>query len=147
DPMLLPVVSPRQMRFMAKDSLFTNPVLGALIRCGGGFPVKRLSADRGALNEFLRQIKLGYPVLIFPQGTRGGAKVQAGVGFLAVNSGAPVVPIYISGTDKVLPKGEKLPRRTPVTVTFGEPFTLPQDTPYAEAAQKVMERVNALAQP
>lgn len=145
DPILLPVVCPRQMRFMAKDSLFRNPVLGALIRWGGGFPVRRSSADRAAMKEFLRQLKLGYAVLIFPQGTRGGSKVQVGVGFFAVSSGAPVVPVYIDGTEKVLPKGEKFPRRTPVTVTFGVPFSLPRDMPYEDAAEKVMEKINALA--
>ena len=146
DPVLLPVVSPRRMRFMAKEELFRNPVLGWMIRTGGGFPIRRSSADRGALNEFIHQLELGYPVLIFPQGTRGGTRIQAGVGFLAVTSGVPVVPVYIEGTAKVLPKGAKFPKRTSVSVTFGKPFTLPKDLPYAEAAQKVMEQINALAQ-
>jgi 1-acyl-sn-glycerol-3-phosphate acyltransferase len=144
DPVLLPVVSPRQMRFMAKDSLFKNPFFGALIRCGGGIPLKRGAADRGALGEALHEIKRGYPVLIFPQGTRGGVKIQAGVGFLAVNSGAPVVPICIEGTDRVLPKGASFPKRSSVKVTFGKPMTFRTGTSSQEAADQVMEAINAL---
>jgi 1-acyl-sn-glycerol-3-phosphate acyltransferase len=144
DPMLLPTVSPRQMRFMAKEELFRNPVMGWVIRTGGGFPIRRSSADRSALNEFLHQLELGYPVLIFPQGTRGGTKIQGGVGFLAATSGVPVVPIFVQGTDKVLPKGAKFPKRTPVTVTFGKPFKMPSGMPSQEAAEKVMAAILAL---
>ena len=144
DPVLLPVVCPRQMRFMAKDALFSNPALGALIRCGGGFPIRRGKADRNALNEFLRQLELGYPVLIFPQGTRGGEKIQSGVGFLAVKSGKPVLPVYIEGTDQALPKGKSLPRRHPVKVVFGEPRVFdPQEAPEV-VAEKVMAAIFAL---
>ncbi len=141
DPMLLPVVCPRQMRFMAKDSLFTNPVLGALIRTGGGFPIRRGRADRAALTEFLKQLEIGYPVLIFPQGTRSGEKIQAGVGFLAVKSGKPVVPVYIEGTDKVLPKGKSFPQRHPVKVVFGKPLTFGPDEDPQVVAQKVMAAI------
>ena len=144
DPMLLPVVCPRQMRFMAKDSLFSNPVLGALIRTGGGFPIRRGRADRGALTEFLHQLDLGYPVLIFPQGTRGGEKPQAGVGFLAVKSGKAVLPTYIEGTDQVLPKGKSFPQRHPVKVIFGEPLSFGPNEEPDVVAQKVMAAIFAL---
>ncbi|MEI6438124.1 MAG: lysophospholipid acyltransferase family protein [Candidatus Omnitrophota bacterium] len=144
DPVLLPVVSPRRIRFLAKDSLFAHPVFGALIRFGGGIPLKRGSADRGALTEVLQSLKDGWPVLVFPQGTRGGEKVQAGVGFLAVKSGVPVVPIYIEGTDKVLPKGAKLPKRTSVKVIFGKPIVFSSDVDSTAAAQQVMQAILAL---
>jgi 1-acyl-sn-glycerol-3-phosphate acyltransferase len=144
DPMLLPVVCPRQMRFMAKDSLFSNPVLGWIIRTGGGFPVKRGRPDKGAMDEFLRQLGLGYPVLIFPQGTRGGERPQAGVGFLAAKSGKPVLPTYIEGTDKVLAKGKALPQRHAVKVVFGKPITFGSDEAADVVAQKVMAAIWAL---
>ena len=144
DPVLLPVVSPRRMRFIAKDSLFRHPVLGAMIRCGGGIPIRRGVADRGALSEALRQIESGYPVLIFPQGTRSGTRVQAGVGFLALTSGVPVVPILIEDTEKVLPKGAWFPKRTHVRVTFGKPLTFTSNVGSQEASDKVMEAINAL---
>lgn len=145
DPVLLPVACPRQMRFMAKEELFRNPVLRALIRAGGGFPVRRGRVDRRALNKFITQLEAGYAVMIFPQGTRGGERPQPGVGFLAAVSGMPVVPAYIHGTDHVLPKGSRVPRRTPVSVTFGPPVCFSKDQPYGEIAQNVMERIRSLA--
>ncbi len=144
DPILLPVVCPRQMRFMAKDTLFSHPVLGALIRCGGGFPVRRGKADRNALAEFLRQLEQGYPVLIFPQGTRGGDKPQPGAGFLAVKSGKPVLPVYIEGTDKVLPRGKSFPQRYPVRVVFGSPLTFGSEDSPEGITEKVMAAIFAL---
>ena len=144
DPILLPVVCPRQMRFMAKDSLFSHPVLGALMRWGGGFPVRRGRADRQALGEFLRQLERGYPVLIFPQGTRGGVKPQAGVGFLAARSGKPVLPVYIEGTDLVLPKGKAFPQRHPVRVVFGKPLLFLSEESPEVIAEKIMAAILAL---
>ncbi|MBF0388035.1 MAG: 1-acyl-sn-glycerol-3-phosphate acyltransferase [Candidatus Omnitrophica bacterium] len=143
DPVLLPVVSPRRIRFLAKDSLFSHPVLGALIRFGGGIPLKRGSADRGALTEVLQSLKDGWPVLIFPQGTRGGEKPQAGVGFLAVKSGVPVVPIFIDGSAMVLPKGARFPKRTLVKVYFGKPLTFSPDVASADAAGQIMQAILA----
>lgn len=144
DPILLPVACPRQMRFMAKEELFRNPLLAFLIRTGGGFPVRRGKVDRSALKEFLRQLQQGYPVLIFPQGTRGGVKVQPGAGFLALTSSMPVVPAYIEGTDKVLAKGAVLPRRTLVRVVFGEPFVLSKELSSQEASRQIMASISLL---
>lgn len=144
DPMILPVASPRQMRFMAKESLFKG-ILGVIIRLGGGFPVRRGSADRKALSQFIEELKKGYPVLIFPQGTRGGTRIQPGVGFIAVNSGAPVVPIYIEGSDKALPPGARFPKRSPVRVYFGKPFVVAKDSAYPEAADQIMQSIRSLA--
>ena len=144
DPVLIPVVSPRRIRFLAKDSLFAHPVLGALIRFGGGIPLKRGSADRGAITEVLKSLKDGWPVLVFPQGTRGGDKPQAGVGFLASKSGVPVVPVYIKGTDRVLPKGAKFPKRTSVSVVFGKPIVISSGSDSAAAAQQVMQAILSL---
>ena len=145
DPMLLPVACPRQMRFMAKDSLFKNPVLGWIIRTGGGFPVRRGRVDRAALSEFLHQLEIGYPVLIFPQGTRGGEKPQAGVGFLAVKSGKPVLPAFLEDTDKALPPGKTIPRRHPVRVIFGTPMTFGPDEDPQSVAEKVMAAIRTLS--
>jgi 1-acyl-sn-glycerol-3-phosphate acyltransferase len=145
DPVLLPVILPRRIRFLAKDSLFKNPVLGFIIRFGGGIPLKRGMPDRGALTEALLELKNGWPVLIFPQGTRGGVKPQAGVGFLAVKSGLPVLPVFIQGTDKVLPKGTRFPRRTSVKVFIGKELRISADLSSAQAADTIMAAVYALA--
>jgi 1-acyl-sn-glycerol-3-phosphate acyltransferase len=144
DPVLLPVVCPRRMRFLAKDSLFRNPVLGFLIRFGGGIPVRRASADRQALTSVLDQLEKGVPVLMFPQGTRGGERIQPGVAFLAIKSAKPVIPVYIEGTAKVLPKGARFPRRSGVRVVFGKPIFVPSSEKQDQAAKRIMEAVFAL---
>jgi 1-acyl-sn-glycerol-3-phosphate acyltransferase len=144
DPALIPSFCPRRLRFIAKDSLFRNPIAGAIISFGGGIPIKRGKADRGALDRVVQELEKGYGILIFPQGTRGGEKIQAGVGFLTAQTGKPVVPLYIEGTDKVLPKGAKFPRRGPVRMIIGKPLRFSKDTAYEVIAERVMEAVNAL---
>ncbi len=144
DPMLIPSFCPRRMRFIAKESLFQVPVLGALIQFGGGIPIKRGKADKGALDRAVLELNNGYGILIFPQGTRGGEKIQAGIGFLAAQSSKPVVPVYIEGTDKVLPKGSKFPVRSPVRIVYGRPVHFPRDAAYDLIAEKAMEAVMSL---
>jgi len=144
DPMLIPSFCPRRLRFIAKDSLFRIPIVGPIIRFGGGIPIKRGKADRGALDRAVQELEKGYGILIFPQGTRGGEKIQAGVGFLSAQTGKPVVPLYIEGTDKILPKGVKFPRRGPVRMIIGKPLRFSKETAYDAIAEKVMVAVNAL---
>jgi 1-acyl-sn-glycerol-3-phosphate acyltransferase len=70
-------------------------------------------------------LQAGYPLLIFPEGTRSvTGKLQPfkpGLGLLAIETGVPVLPTLIEGTFEALPKGRLLPKRTKVRVTFGEP--------------------------
>ena len=110
---------------MAKIELFKG-LWGFFLTRLGAFPVKRGEADFGAMREALRRLKEGRVVLIFVEGTRRigkePSKAQAGVGFLAMKSGVPVVPVYVQGTDKVMAPGAKFFKRGPVSADFGEPF-------------------------
>jgi 1-acyl-sn-glycerol-3-phosphate acyltransferase len=144
DPALIPSFTSRRLKFIARDSLFRIPVVGPIIRFGGGIPIKRGKADKGALDEAIQALEEGYGVLIFPQGTRNGTKIQAGVAFLAAQTGKPVVPLYIDGTDRVLPKGAKFPIRSLVRIIIGKPLNSFQGFSYDVTAQKVMDAVNAL---
>ena len=127
DPPFLSLVTRRQVFFMAKEELFAVPVLKQIITGVGAFPVRRGTADRAALKHAAHLLKAGQVVLIFPEGKRSedGALDEAEKGFalLARQTGAPVVPIAIAGTEAVLPKGAKWPRRGSVTITIGTPFT------------------------
>ncbi len=145
DPPLLAVANPRRMRFMAKASLFTHPILSWIMITGGGFPVRRGSTDRKAIKQFLDLLDEGWPVMIFPQGTRLGEKPQTGVGFLAVKSAQNVVPVYLAGTEKLLPKGRIFPKRSLVTIVFGKPFIVPADMPYEQAANMIMKEIMDLS--
>jgi 1-acyl-sn-glycerol-3-phosphate acyltransferase len=126
DPPLVGVVAPRQLSFLAKAELFRIPLFGALIRRLNARPVRREGPDPGALRTALRILEEDGALLIFPEGTRGAEGVlrpaKAGAGMLAVKSGAPVVPVYVSGTGRAWPRGQRLFRPAKVTVAFGPPL-------------------------
>lgn len=104
-------------------------------------------------------LQVGYPLLIFPEGTRSvTGKLQPfkpGLGLLAVETGVPVVPALIEGTFEALPKGRLLPKRSKVIVTFGEPVKAELIRPevatpserremYQRFTERVRERIEAL---
>jgi 1-acyl-sn-glycerol-3-phosphate acyltransferase len=120
DPPLLGAMIPRPISFMAKASLFKVPVLGLVIsRYLGAFPVQRGTADRAALRTALQILAEGRVFGIFPEGTRSKTgelgQARTGVAFIAMKSGAPVVPVAISGPYRF--------RRGPV-VRIGKPLDL-----------------------
>lgn len=126
DPPYLSLVTTRQLHLMAKDSLFRVPVFGAYIKAMGAFPVKRGAADRGALKQAMAELKAGRVMGIFPEGTRAepGTLLPGEKGFalVAKQTGVPIVPIALEGTDRVLPKHGGL-HRARVTATIGKPMT------------------------
>ena len=126
DPPYLSMVTKRQLHLMAKDSLFKVPVFGPYIKAMGAFPVKRGTADRGAIKQAIAELKAGRVMGIFPEGTRAepGTLLPAEKGFalIAKQTGIPVVPIALEGTDKVLPKHGGL-HRAHVTARIGKPMT------------------------
>src|SRR5579863_512304 len=138
DPVVLGICSVRRLNFMAKIELFKG-LLGFFLTNLGSFPVKRGEADFGAMREALRRLKKGRPILIFVEGTRRignePSKPQAGVGFLAIKSGVPIIPVYVQGTDKVMPPGSKFFTRGHVSAVFGDPFTITDAPTNEEASQ------------
>jgi 1-acyl-sn-glycerol-3-phosphate acyltransferase len=123
DPPLVGCILDRHLSFLAKAELFRIPVFGPMIRRLNARPVRREGADAGALRAALRVLQEGGALLVFPEGTRGEEGVlreaKAGAGMLAVLSGAPVVPVYVSGSGRAWPRGRRLPRPAKVRVTFG----------------------------
>lgn len=117
----------RVTHFMAKQELFKIPVLGWLIKAVGSFPVKQHSADRNALRTALELLSKGEVVCIFPEGTRSlDGKLlpaQAGIGMIAIKSRAPVVPVALIGTERVLPPHSFFFHFSRVTVVYGRPMT------------------------
>lgn len=148
DPVVLGICSVRRLNFMAKIELFKG-ALGFFLTQLGAFPVKRGESDFGAMREALRRLKEGRVVLIFVEGTRqiGNelSKAQAGVGFLAIKSGVPIVPVYVQGTNQVMAPGTKFFKRGPVSATFGEPFFVNDAPTYEAASQRILDKIYALA--
>ena len=123
DPPVIGGAARRQIYFLAKAELFRIPMFGLLIRALHARPVRREGSDPGALRTAAQLLGEGKALLVFPEGTRSLngclGEGKPGVGMLAVTSGAPVVPVYVSGTLEALPKGSAWPRRSQVSVSFG----------------------------
>lgn len=162
DPIIVGSVIPRPILFMAKKELFPVPVIGGFISFFGAFPVDRGTADRAALRYAVHAVEDGFGLLMFPEGTRSVSgqieRVLSGAAFVALRTGAPVLPVAITGTQG-LPFDEKSARsgrrrrgRARVTVTFGESFTLPKERDgkrlsVEAATDAIMRRVAALLPP
>jgi 1-acyl-sn-glycerol-3-phosphate acyltransferase len=154
DPPLVGGAAARQLSFLAKAELFEIPGFGRLIRALNARPLRREGADASALREALRTLKEGRALLVFPEGTRGPEgelrAPKAGAGMLAVLSGAPVVPVYVSGSGGAWPRGRRFPRRSRVTVTFGAPLVFEarevgaRKERYAEVTQAMMGAIARL---
>jgi 1-acyl-sn-glycerol-3-phosphate acyltransferase len=129
DPAIIGGWSPRPVWFMAKAELFTG-AFAWLMRAYHAFPVVRHSPDRVALRRAFELLGTGSAVVLFPEGHRSEdarlLKAQPGAGFIARRSGAPLLPIAVTGTQNVLGRHHRIPRRAEVALTFGEPFRLPE---------------------
>ena len=131
DPSLLSCSLPRRLNYLAKDGIFdaVGPVGRWYLEHYGAFPINRDGADVAAFRWSLRQLQRDAALVIFPEGTRSQfAEInpaKAGVVSLILRSGAPVLPVGITGTERlgaflrvVNPTGK-------IRVNVGQPFSLP----------------------
>jgi 1-acyl-sn-glycerol-3-phosphate acyltransferase len=153
DPPTVGAAFRRKAWFMAKEELFRTPLMRWLLPRWQAFPVQRGAGDLAALKKALQVLAAGEPLVIFPEGTRREAgspgEAELGVGMIALRSRAPVVPVFISGTEKMLPRGGCL-RFAHVRVRYGKPLTFPAPdrkpdrNDYAAAADAIMRAILAL---
>jgi 1-acyl-sn-glycerol-3-phosphate acyltransferase len=129
DTPILGFVTRRRLRFMGKDSLWRKKPVAWFLSALGGFPVVRGTADRDALRACQAVLERGEPLVMFPEGTRrSGPTVQQlfdGPAFVAARTGAPIVPIGIGGSERVMPKGSKFLRPAKIVIVVGEPIVPP----------------------
>ncbi len=128
DPPLLSASVPRRINFMAKEELFRSRKVRAIMQGYGAFPVRRGQLDRVAMRRALAALQNGGVLGMFPEGKRSpNAQLQSpqpGTSLLAARSGVPVLPVGITGSERV--KGIGFIRHRPrITVTIGRPFLLP----------------------
>lgn len=113
---------------MAKEELFRPRIAGCIMGGLGAFPTSKGQPDRVALRRAMQWLADGRALVIFPEGMRSKSRqlkpAFPGAALVAQRSGAPVVPIGISGTEKIYGLSW-IWRRPRVTVNIGEPFTLP----------------------
>jgi len=151
DPALIGSVMPRELDYLAKTELFQIPGFGGLIRRLNAHPVDRTGSDSAALRLALRLLQGGRAVLVFPEGTRGTEgrlqEARAGTGMLATLSGAPVVPVYVQGSGRALPRGAAVPRPVRVSVTVGAPLRFGRErgrARYQEISDEIMAAIGRL---
>ncbi len=149
----------RQVRGLGKKEVFDVPLVGRLVKAFGGIRVERASGSDEPLQHAASALRGGECVMMAPQGTipRGPAFFDPqltgrwGAAKLAAQTGAPVIPVGLWGTEKVWPRSARLPRmsltnRPKVTVTVGQPISVTTDDPEAGTAQ-IMQAIMALLPP
>ncbi len=128
DPPLLGVSLGRNVIFMAKEELFRSRFSGYFIRNFGAFPVHRGRLDRKTLRQADKVLARGLALLMFPEGKRSeNTQLQPafpGTALIARRSGIPILPVGITGTEKIRGIAWLL-RRPQITVNIGHPFHLP----------------------
>lgn len=143
DPVVVGVNAPRPVHYMAKEELFSVPILGSIVSKVYAFPVKRGLSDREALRKGLSVLKEGHVLGLFPEGTRSKTgklgKGLAGAGFFALRTNANVVPCAIIGPYKTFKS---------IKVVFGEPIDLTEarrnKISAEEASEIIMKAIEKL---
>lgn len=151
DPVLATLALDRECHFMARDTLFRNPLFRRLIESLNAFPVKRGTADISAIKETLRRLRQKQVVVTFPEGTRTRdgtiGPMLSGVVVVARKAGVPIVPAVILGAFEAWPRHSPLPGPSPVVIAYGEPVPAAQLEGMSDdaAIEFVRDRVVALA--
>ena len=124
-------VLPRLIFFMGKAELFKNPLLDPVFRHLGGFPVHRGERDEWAVQHALEVLESGKVLGMFPEGKRSQGRglraAKTGAARFAIQTGVPLVPMAVIGTDQIF---KRFPRRKRVTLIVGVPiYPHPEDSP------------------
>lgn len=160
DSMIIPIVAPRPVAFLAKSDYFTGTgVRGALQRGWfeglGMLPVDRddSKAAIASLDTALGVLGRGGAFGIYPEGTRSRDgrlyRGRTGVAHLALTAGVPVVPVGLIGTERLQPVGARFPTLARVTVSFGEPIQVAgrfEGVPLGRARREVTDEIMAAIQ-
>ncbi|NQT00319.1 MAG: 1-acyl-sn-glycerol-3-phosphate acyltransferase [Candidatus Omnitrophica bacterium] len=155
DPPLVAVASPRQLSFLAMEQLFKIPLFGPFIRALNAVPLNTKGVDTQTIRWAVQVLRQGKVITIFPEGSRTPdgklLKPQAGVGFLAVKTKAPIVPVYIDGSFRAMPMHSKMIWPKKITIYIGPQIrtgdlnaSLSHREVYAQIAEKTMQEIKNL---
>jgi glycerol-3-phosphate dehydrogenase (NAD(P)+) len=144
DPFIIGLCSRRPVYYVAKEEIFRNRLLGWYVSSLGAFPVRRGQADADMIETAKAILRRGEPVLMFPEGTRTRpgplGTPKRGVGRLALETGATVVPVAMIGTEAIR-KGWRI-RPKKIRVRIGSPLIFPQvEQATAPVAATVTQRI------
>jgi 1-acyl-sn-glycerol-3-phosphate acyltransferase len=162
DSVVIPSVAPRKVVFLTKSDYFTGTGLKGLASRAWFEGLGMLPVDRDDTKAAIASLDIALGVLargeafgIYPEGTRSRDgrlyRGRTGVGHLALTAGVPVVPVGLTGTERVQPVGSRRPRVVPITVAFGRPIDfagrfdgVPPGRARREATDEVMSAIHEL---
>ena len=144
DPPLLGIAFDEPLHFLAKKTLFNNPIAGWIFRNWQAIPVDQEAPGPGSLKAVVRQLRAGEKVIIFPEGNRSEdgklQKAEGGVGLVIAKARAPVLPARVFGAFEALPRHRSLLRPSRVTVVFGRPWHVDLAS-YKETGKELYQRL------
>jgi len=152
DSIFMPLVVPRKVTFMAKSEYFTSPGLKGFIKklifqALGQVPVDRSGGRRSeaAIRTGLNLLEVGQCIGIYPEGTRSPDgklyKGRTGIARMAIDSGAPIVPVAMFNTAEIQPTGQIVPKVRRVEMVFGEPMYFQGDSLDLAYLRKVTDEI------
>jgi 1-acyl-sn-glycerol-3-phosphate acyltransferase len=160
DSIFMPLVVPRSVTFLAKSEYFTSPGLKGFIKkitfiALGQVPVDRSGGKRSeaALLTGLKLLKDNHCIGIYPEGTRSPDgrlyKGRTGIARMAIESGAPIIPVAMFNTAEIQPTGQVVPKVRRVEMVFGEPMYFTGDSTdqavLRAATNQLMEKIAELS--
>ena len=152
DSIFMPLVVPRKVTFMAKSEYFTSPGLKGFVKkiifqALGQVPVDRSGGRRSesAIRTGLKLLEEGQCIGIYPEGTRSPDgrlfKGRTGIARMAIDSGAPIVPVAMFNTAEIQPTGQVVPKVRRVEMVFGEPMYFTGDSSDLALLRQVTDEI------
>jgi 1-acyl-sn-glycerol-3-phosphate acyltransferase len=160
DSIFMPLVVPRKVTFLAKSEYFTSPGIKGFIKkltfiALGQVPIDRSGGKRSeaALATGLKVLQEGHCLGIYPEGTRSPDgrlyKGRTGIARMAIDSGAPIIPVAMFNTAEIQPTGQVVPKVRRVEMVFGEPMYFTGDSTdqavLRAATNQLMEKIAELS--
>ena len=160
DSIFMPLVVPRKVTFLAKSEYFTSPGIKGFIKkltfiALGQVPIDRSGGKRSeaALATGLKVLQQGNCLGIYPEGTRSPDgrlyKGRTGIARMAIESGAPIIPVAMFNTAEIQPTGQVVPKVRRVEMVFGEPMYFTGDSTdqavLRSATNQIMEKIAELS--
>jgi 1-acyl-sn-glycerol-3-phosphate acyltransferase len=164
DPPLVGSSLPRQIHYLARDTLFTFPLFGLILRKVNAVPVDREGGGAAGLKAVLDTLNDGHAMILFPEGTRtkdGSLQAaRSGIGLAVIKTSAAVVPVLVIGSFEAMSRQHSFPRPHKVVVRFGKPIDFSRQREeaktctkprlkeiYQEVADEIMRQIAALQRP
>ena len=142
DPPIIAAKISRKVHFIAKRELFANKTAEAFFKMLNCIRLNRHGVDRSAIEEAVEALNRGSGLLIFPEGTRSRDKKlktgKPGVAVFAITAQVPVIPVFLSGTERLTLRGILFMRFAKVSIVFGEKIFPPKDTDINEDEKKIV---------